>query len=319
MEGGIGNDIYYVDTAFDIVRESAGAGFDILYSSVSLQLAAGQEIEVLSTGNAVGTGDINFTGNELNNNIVGNAGVNWLVGGAGDDYLESHAGNDLLDGGLGADFAAGGEGNDIYYVDNVGDVVLELADQGFDIVYASADVNLRAGQSIEVVSTANARSTFAVNFTGNELNNLLAGNDGANTLRGGGGDDYLEAHGGNDILDGGLGADFLVGGAGSDDFTFSTTLGGGNVDRITDFAIGSDRIVLSRTIFTSLGMDQLPADAFVANTTSTATTAAHRLIYNSQTGGLFYDSDGAGGAAAVQFATLQAGLNLSAADFFVTV
>jgi serralysin len=41
------------------------------------------------------------------------------------------------------------------------------------------------------------------------------------------------------------------------------------------------------------------------------------VIYETDTGKLFYDADGKGGAAKVHFATLNAGLNLTSADFFV--
>ncbi|HEY0325923.1 MAG TPA: M10 family metallopeptidase C-terminal domain-containing protein, partial [Allosphingosinicella sp.] len=112
---------------------------------------------------------------------------------------------------------------------------------------ASADVTLRSGQSVEVVSTADSTSTFAVSFTGNETNNNLVGNDGANTLRGEGGSDYLEGRGGADILDGGAGQDILEGGAGADTFRFAaasdTAFGAG--DRIADFQSGLDKIDLS--------------------------------------------------------------------------
>jgi Ca2+-binding RTX toxin-like protein len=41
------------------------------------------------------------------------------------------------------------------------------------------------------------------------------------------------------------------------------------------------------------------------------------MIYDSASGGLYYDGDGAGGAAAVKFAQLAAGLGLSQADFLI--
>ncbi|WP_180355838.1 hypothetical protein [Aliirhizobium smilacinae] len=50
-----------------------------------------------------------------------------------------------------------------------------------------------------------------------------------------------------------------------------------------------------------------------------AGTAAHdssdRIIYDKSSGKLFYDADGKGGAAAIQFAQLQKGLSITASDF----
>ena len=44
----------------------------------------------------LGTGDINGTGNALNNIITGNAGSNVLNGAAGNDTLTGGAGNDAF-------------------------------------------------------------------------------------------------------------------------------------------------------------------------------------------------------------------------------
>jgi Ca2+-binding RTX toxin-like protein len=59
----------------------------------------------------------------------------------------------------------------------------------------------------------------------------------------------------------------------------------------------------------------LAAGAF--RTGTAAQDGDDRIIYDPVTGALLFDMDGIGGAAAVQFATLNAGLNLSAADFQV--
>lgn len=69
----------------------------------------------------------------------------------------------------------------------------------------------------------------------------LDGGAGADVLLGEVGDDTLEGGGGPDALAGGAGNDSLTGGADDDMFVFRENEG---YDTVTDFTIGSDRIVL---------------------------------------------------------------------------
>ncbi|MFM6247651.1 MAG: M10 family metallopeptidase C-terminal domain-containing protein, partial [Dolichospermum sp.] len=89
------------------------------------------------------------------------------------------------------------------------------------------------------------------------------GNSGNNTLNGGLG---------NDTLNGGAGADILTGGVGSDIFVFQfgqSPVSG--TDRITDFAIGTDRIDL----LSSTGGVLAAPTSFARAANSTATTLAN--------------------------------------------
>ncbi|AGK56966.1 hypothetical protein HYPDE_26428 [Hyphomicrobium denitrificans 1NES1] len=340
LTGGAGNDTYYVQDTGDIVTEAANGGTDSVFSSVTYTLAANVENLTLT-----GTANINGTGNALNNILTGNSGTNALAGGAGNDtYIiqnttdvvseASSAGTDTvlssvtytlgsnvenltltgaaainatgnalantLNGGSGIDTMIGHGGNDTYYVDNAADVVTEGYQGGSDTVYASVSYTLAAGQEIEFLR-GNAGST-GLTLTGNEFNNTIIGNTGADTLNGG------------------LGNDTLTGGSGADSFVFNTALNAStNVDTITDFTRGSDKIKLDNAIFTALGTTQniaLPASAFYIG------TAAHdsddHIIYNSTTGDLMYDPDGTGSAPAVLFAHLSPGLTtLAASDFTI--
>ena len=108
LRGGVGNDVYIVDSTIDNLVEGLNQGIDTVRSSVSYTLGANLENLVLT-----GIGNINGTGNGLNNNITGNSGNNSLSGGAGNDSLSGGAGNDTLTGGAGSDTLAGGAGNDV--------------------------------------------------------------------------------------------------------------------------------------------------------------------------------------------------------------
>ena len=113
-----------------------------------------------------------------------------------------------------------------------------------------------------------------------------------------------------------MGNDNMNGGAGKDTFVFNTALGAGNVDRISGFSVADDTIELSKSVFSSLELGALGANAFRLGTA--ATEADDRIILNSKTGELMYDADGLGGASAVRFATLS-GTNgvVSASDFII--
>lgn len=132
------------------------------------------------------------------------------------------------------------------------------------------------------------------------------------------GADRLQGGAGSDLLDGGLGADTLLGGAGEDSFRFSSALGNGNVDLISDFRVADDEILLDHRIFTAAGVaGALALGAFHSSGSGVAQDANDRIIYNTATGSLTYDADGSGSGAAVEFARLSANLNLSSADFFI--
>lgn len=132
------------------------------------------------------------------------------------------------------------------------------------------------------------------------------------------GADRLSGGAGSDLLDGGLGQDTLIGGTGEDSFRFSTELGRGNIDRMNDFDAGEDQILLDARIFTAAGVaGSLAFGAFHQSAAGTAQDANDRFIYDTDSGALYYDADGSGSGAAVQFARLNAGLNLSSDNFFI--
>ena len=79
----------------------------------------------------------------------------------------------------------------------------------------------------------------------------------------------------------------------------------------------ADTIRLENAIFTGLVGGPLSAAAFVRNTSGNAADASDRIINESDTGKLYFDRDGTGGAAKVHFATLGINLAMTNADFFV--
>ena len=131
------------------------------------------------------------------------------------------------------------------------------------------------------------------------------------------GSDTLIGGRGSDLLDGGLAADTLTGGAGEDEFRFSTALGDGNVDRITDFDVGDDTILLDNLIFRRWAAKaRSPLGAFHRSAAGVAHDADDRIIYDTDSGSLSYDADGTGECGRPVRAA-RPNLNLSASDFTI--
>ena len=70
-------------------------------------------------------------------------------------------------------------------------------------------------------------------------------------------------------------------------------LGGSNVDTIVDFEHDKDAIVLDADIFAALG-GSVASNEFRKNTSGDAQDHSDKLIYNTDTGRLYYDADGSG-------------------------
>ncbi len=317
MEGGAGDDTYYPDSADDVIIERVGGGVDTVVSGLSWTLAAGLERLVLR-----GSASLTGTGNGLANVILGGEGSDLLRGAAGDDTLEGGAGNDTLrggigndrlDGGTGADTLLGLPGDDLYRVDDPGDVIIEAAAEGNDTVESLLSLTLPDNvEALILIGGADLAGT------GNALANRLTGNAGHNLLRGLLGNDTLTGGDGNDTLIGGMGNDELTGGAGADHFRATPPSHGPlNRDRLLDFQVGEgDRIELLASVFAGVGpLGDLDPVAFSA--APVASTASQRILHDAASGLLLFDRDGTGHLAPQPFLELSPGLALSAAQFLV--
>lgn len=337
--GGAGNDTIVGASGIDTLSYTGST--DVINVNLTTGTSTGTTTNSAgNSGNDVISGIENVIGSAGANTLVGDANANSLNGDAGNDNLSGGAGNDILNGGTGNDTLVGGldndsltggDGNDTFNGSQVGNDTI-IGGTGSDTLdYSTAtgaasediSVNLTTSQAFSSVAGGIGTDTISGIETviGSIGNNLLTGSALADSLNGNGGNDTLSGLAGNDTLSGGAGndtlnggtnndsldggasndtlngaaaSDTLTGGAGTDYFVLANAASATNIDTITDFVSGTDVIELSKAVFT----------AYSATPNNTPVGLSANLSYDSTSGALSYDSDGAGATAAIQIAVL---------------
>lgn len=206
--GGYGDDTIVNDATDEIA--DGGEGIDTVLSNTSVLLA---DTKFSNIENIVLSGEENIsaTGDDADNSILGNMADNSLDGGAGADYL------------------AGGDGDDVYILDNEGDIVTENEAEGTDLVQSNVTFTLS-----DNIENLNLDGEAAIDGTGNTLANVILGNDLANRLDGVLNEDTLVG-------------DTLIGGAGDDTLVVNSledvVEGGDDIDTVEsslDYILGDD-------------------------------------------------------------------------------
>ncbi|MGO4706000.1 cadherin domain-containing protein [Microvirga sp. 2MCAF38] len=212
LEGGKGNDIYYVGFEDVLIVEKAGEGIDTVKVGGgighSFVLREGSEVEIISVYDDRSSLGVDITGNSYGQSIYGAGG------------------NDVLDGGSGGDTLIGGFGKDTYHVRSLDDVIIEIDPYPelyleTDTIIAHIDYALSSDVSIEILRADSKAGSLSL--TGNSNANTLIGNDSGNTLSGGGGLDILQGGKGNDRFE--VDADDVVEDAGGRDILVATASG----------------------------------------------------------------------------------------------
>ncbi len=287
----------------------------------------GANTVTLTPGNFAGVAGQTITveggnsGNTIDAHLVDGADHAVMTGGAGTDVFTGGSGNDTfrfsaatLSAG---DVVKGGGGNDTLFLTSAGKIAA-IGVSGVDTWRLA-----NGGANTLSLTNANFAGTSAATIT------VIGGND-ENTL----GEAGISAAD-LAVLAGGAGADILTagrharltGGGGADQFVLATSgsAASPDINTITDFAHGIDKIVFRDTGF-NLGADEgkgtttpqsIAISLFSTSTNGSFTTTANRFAYNAKTGGLFYDADGSGKADASQrIATLTNDPTLTASDLF---
>ena len=99
-------------------------------------------------------------------------------------------------------------------------------------------------------------------------------------------------------------------------FIFDSALAG-QVEKITNFKPGLDKIALSKADFAGIGLVGHPLSAADFHFGGHAATHLQHIIYNANNGFLYYDPDGNGAKLETHFATISPHLALTSMDFLV--
>lgn len=245
LQGMVGDDLLNGGAGIDTAHYGGAAGLvGINLTNGTAQDGDGGSDTLISIENVIGTG--------FNDVLIGDAFANTLTGGGGFDRLDGRGGDDRME---------GGAGNDIYTVTDIGDVVIEGANEGTkDRINVFVDftnpenveflVGLFANRGLVLTGSEGRESITGANkinspdtIDGRGGNDRIVGMVGDDVIEGGAGDDRIFGNSGHDTLVGGTGADRLTGQFGNDLFVFRR---GDGADRITDFnQQGDDRIDLT--------------------------------------------------------------------------
>jgi Ca2+-binding RTX toxin-like protein len=250
-----------------------------LFTASGLNLGAKEVFSLLAAGDDNAVAAYVFKGNDQ---LFGTGLSDTVEGLGGNDRILGLGGSDMLYGGVGGDRIEGGNGKDGV-----------SGDAGNDALYGGGSLDEIAGR---------------------DGNDRAFGGRGGDFVSGGNGKDVLFGGGGDDFLYGGKQSDTLTGNAGADGFTFFDSLGPDNIDRVTDFQPGSDKIYVDPVLF-GLPFGPLAATAFRKG--AAALDADDRIIYNPANGALIFDSNGNAAGGRTVFGFLDAGLNMKVVDFEV--
>ncbi|WP_283770716.1 calcium-binding protein [Microvirga sp. 3-52] len=271
--------------------------------------------------------------------IDGNDFNDYVFAGNGNDFVYTYGGNDEINGGAGNDLINAGAGTDLIYYNGLSsnfvfssnyDGSIQITDltgaSGSDTVYDAELVSFSNGVfNISALLPAVTPPVVLLPPTPPSPEETYAGHDslngtaGADHLKGYAGNDILKGGKGNDFLYGGIGNDKLYGGAGKDSFVFDTKPHKStNKDAILDFKVVDDTIRLDNAVFTKVGSNgTLKSSAFWTNNTGKAHDKDDRIVYDKDSGVLYYDADGSGKGASVAFATISKNHALTNKDFVV--
>jgi Ca2+-binding RTX toxin-like protein len=352
LNGGSGQDHFVAEPGNDIIV--GGADTDTYDASAATHPVTIDLQQAIASGVDIGTDHLSsieiVIGGAGDDTIIGAADTVYIDGGAGADTIYGGPGDDEISGGAGTDTIYGGAGDDLIDVAGSDNDVID-GGSGFNYLEVQADNTYLAFNSFTNIQEIDGNGYSDVRVVGasgddhidlssvylygvdaidgGDGNDTITGGLDNDTVLGGNGNDVLDGSDGSDVVDGGagddtlyasFGNDTLIGGSGADTFVFNSS----NLDTqtISDFVSGEDTIRLSQAGSGGYaGFDAILAtgqlDPSLFHVGSSADNADERIIYNPDTGALYYDADGNGPGYQVEIAQLAPHTILASSDIIV--
>ncbi|MBU1278123.1 MAG: hypothetical protein KJ875_05580 [Alphaproteobacteria bacterium] len=243
LVGGMGTDILDGGDGFDTASYSefvTDLTLSLLNPDDNVGLGAEGDSYISIENLISGDGNDIVYGDDGDNHLYTRLGHDYVEAGGGDDIVIASHGNDTVYGGAGNDIINGGNGKDRLVGDSGNDRL--VGEDGDDTLLNLEGVGwLIAGDGDD----------FLLDGSGN---GVLAGNAGHDRMNGGGGNDRMLGDAGDDIMSGGNGIDRMTGGSGNDNLTGGNGADifvfrdGSEMDTITDFEIGIDRLFIDAVL-----------------------------------------------------------------------
>ena len=331
-----GNDRIYLDVSGTYGGwnwVAAGSGDDRVYNVFE----GGNDID-LGTGNDFYSSTGFSTGPEYYDRVWGYDGNDVFqvstfqsdyYGESGNDTFYSAGFHNLFDGGTGTDVVSYELQDDDPDLAGRG-VVVDLRNEyaytirtDYEEILIGIENAVGSGASDTIFGSTGTNKLWGSagndHIFGDYGNDSLYGENGNDTVLGGYGNDMLSAGAGNDRVGGGAGNDILFGGAGADRFLFNSALAvSTNVDVVGSFSAVDDTIELDNAVFARFtATGTIAWSMFISNTSGLAQDSNDFLIYESDTGDLFYDSNGSASGGRVLFGELDPNLSLTYRDFVI--
>lgn len=273
--------------------------------------------------------DKNFAERSFHNILVDLGGNNKITAGDGDDYILTDANPRVTS--AGNNKIVAGDGDNVIRVGDGNNGI--TAGSGDDVIWSGTGNNkVVAGDGDNVVDLGLSSAFESYLESGGELKG-----NGNNNVTTGSGNDYVSSWEGNDVVKVGLGADEVNAGSGKNTIDLGKDLDADEVWFDYDFFAalldGSSKTLAFSTVsnfnegdtlvfYSDLDNDSIndlatltAEDFYIASGATPADAGGASVIFDTKSGKLYYDADGAGEGAALQIGLFK-GTGLADATFF---